>query len=430
MINATAILPFDERWFSTALRSIGDAVIATDDRGRVLFLNPVAQSLTGWSDSEALGRPLPEVFSIVNEVTRRPVENPVDKVLATGRVVGLANHTVLIHRDGHDVPIDDSAAPILDDEGQVAGVILVFRDITEKRQAEMLHEQLAAIVQSSDDIIVSESLDGVILSWNRGPNASSVTRPRRSIGKHVSMLMPPGYVEDTEKILGRVRQGEPVDHYETRRRRKDGTIIDVSLTVSPIRNADGEVVGASKIGRDITDLRKSAEMKDQLAAIVESSDDIIASKTLDGIITSWNKGAERILGYTADEVIGKHVSMLMPPEKVEDAHPHPGQDPSRRARGPFSDQAEAQGRHDHRRVVDRLAHSRRLRPDRGGLQDWPRHLSAEANGGRAARGRAPEGRIPRDARSRAEKSPGVDQQRDPAFRNRRVRSRTWSGPRR
>ncbi len=318
MIDATAILPFDERWFSTALRSIGDAVIATDERGRVLFLNPVAQNLTGWSDVDAHGRVLSEVFSIVNEVTRSPVENPVDKVLATGRVFGLANHTVLIHRDGREVPIDDSAAPILDDEGRVTGVILVFRDITEKRRAEMLQEQMAAIVHSSDDIILSKSLDGTILSWNRGAERILGYSAGEVVGKHVSMLVPPDQIDDTEKILGRIRQGEAVDHYVTKRRRKDGTIIDVSLTVSPIRNAEGEVVGASKIGRDITDLRKAAEMKEQLAAIVESSDDIIASKTLDGIITSWNKGAERILGYSADEVIGNHVSMLMPPEQVED----------------------------------------------------------------------------------------------------------------
>ncbi len=243
-----------------------------------------------------------------------------EKVLTIGRVVGLANHTVLVRPDGREIPIDDSAAPILDEEGRIAGVILVFRDITEKRRAEMLHEQLAAIVQSSDDVILSKSLDGIILSWNRGAQRVFGYTADEVIGQHVSMLMPPEYAEDSERILGRIRRGESVDHYETKRRRKDGTIIDVSLTVSPIRNAEGEVVGASKVGRDITELRRASELKEQLAAIVESSDDIIASKTLDGILTSWNKGAERILGYTAEEVIGQHVSMLMPPEQVEDLH--------------------------------------------------------------------------------------------------------------
>src|SRR4051794_36636523 len=153
MASVTQRLPFDERWFSTALRSIGDAVIATDDRGRVLFLNPVAEALTGCPDAEAHGKDLAEVFRIADEVTGGPVECPVGKVLATGHVAGLANHTVLIARDGKQVPIDDSAAPIHDDRGGVAGVILVFRDVTEKRQSELVNERLAAIVGSSDDII-------------------------------------------------------------------------------------------------------------------------------------------------------------------------------------------------------------------------------------------------------------------------------------
>jgi PAS domain S-box-containing protein len=132
------------------------------------------------------------------------------------------------------------------------------------------------------------------------------------------MFVPPEASEDIEAILGRVRRGEKVDHYQTKRRRKDGTIIDVSLTVSPIRDSEGDIIGASKVGRDITDQSRTQELGERLAAIVESSDDIIASKDLDGVLTSWNRGAERILGYTAAEVIGRHVSMLMPPEQVED----------------------------------------------------------------------------------------------------------------
>ncbi|NOY45027.1 MAG: PAS domain-containing protein [Deltaproteobacteria bacterium] len=118
------------------LESIGDGVIATDPQGRVTLLNPTAEQLTGWSEGEALGRPLAEVFRIVNEATREPATNPVDEVIATGRVVGLANHTVLIGRDGTERAIADSAAPIRDDAGQVVGVVLVFRDVTEERQRE------------------------------------------------------------------------------------------------------------------------------------------------------------------------------------------------------------------------------------------------------------------------------------------------------
>lgn len=123
-------------WCRVALSSIGDAVIVTDAHGRVTFLNPVAQALTGWSQQEAMGQPLPIIFRIVNEQTRHPVENPVAVVLARGATVGLANHTVLIARGGTEYSIDDSAAPIRDVRGDVAGVVLVFRDISERRRAE------------------------------------------------------------------------------------------------------------------------------------------------------------------------------------------------------------------------------------------------------------------------------------------------------
>ena len=191
MNEASLGLPFDERWFSIALKSIGDAVIATDDRGRVLFMNPVAEALTGWSGEAAHSKDLTEVFPVVNEATKEPAENPVEKVLVTGHVVGLADHTVLVDRDGKEVPVDDSAAPILDDRGRVAGVILVFRDVAEKRQVELLYERLAAIVESSDDVIASKTLDGVITSWNKGAERVLGYTAEEVIGRHVSMLMPP-----------------------------------------------------------------------------------------------------------------------------------------------------------------------------------------------------------------------------------------------
>lgn len=118
------------------LQSIGDGVITTDAQGRIASQNTVAQQLTGWPEDEAQGRPLTEVFHIVNETTRQEVENPAERALREGRIVGLANHTVLISRDGRETPIDDSAAPIRDASGQVSGVVLVFRDVAERRRAE------------------------------------------------------------------------------------------------------------------------------------------------------------------------------------------------------------------------------------------------------------------------------------------------------
>jgi PAS domain S-box-containing protein len=132
-----------ESFWTTTLESIGDAVISTDTRGQVMFMNPVAESLTGHSRDESRGKPLSEVFPIYNEETRHPIQNPVEKVLKEGKIVGLANHTVLVRRDGSEVLIDDTAAPILDRNKRLAGVVLVFRDVTEQRRAMVRREHLA-----------------------------------------------------------------------------------------------------------------------------------------------------------------------------------------------------------------------------------------------------------------------------------------------
>lgn len=140
-------LDVERRRLEVTLRSIGDAVIATDRSGRVTFMNSVAETATGYAQQEAQGLPLQKIFNIVNETSRKPVDNPVDKVLTTGRIVGLANHAVLIRKNGTEIPIDDSAAPIVN-QGVMTGVILVFRDITEAKQSEaaLLHaEKLASV---------------------------------------------------------------------------------------------------------------------------------------------------------------------------------------------------------------------------------------------------------------------------------------------
>jgi PAS domain S-box-containing protein len=142
-----ASLRESEQWFRVTLSSIGDGVIATDKQGRVSFLNPIAERLTGTSLEEARGKKIGEVFPIFSEATNNPLENPVDKVVALGSVVGLANHTVLRHRDGHLLPIEDSAAPITDDSGRLIGVVLVFHDASRERNfQEVLRrtEKLAA----------------------------------------------------------------------------------------------------------------------------------------------------------------------------------------------------------------------------------------------------------------------------------------------
>jgi PAS domain S-box-containing protein len=259
-----------EESLSITLRSIGDAVIATDAAGRVTFMNAVAERLTGWTAAEARALPLREVFRIFSEETREEAESPVEKVLRTGGTVGLANHTVLVARDGRETPIDDSAAPIKDRHGRTAGVVLVFHDITERRQAEAARERLAAIVESSEDAIIGKSLDGTVTSWNAAAERLYGYAAGEMLGRPISVLVPPDRAEELAGILESVRAGRRLAHLETVRVRKDGTRVPVSISISPVADAEGHLVGASTIARDISERRRGEEERAGLAQMVES----------------------------------------------------------------------------------------------------------------------------------------------------------------
>jgi len=272
----TAELADEHERLRVTLASIGDAVIATDPYGRITFLNPVAESLTGWAQTDATGLALETVFRIVNEFTRRPAEDPVARVLATGLVVGLANHTTLISRDGTERPIDDSAAPIRDETGKIRGVVLVFRDVTERRRAEEARSQLAAIVESSDDAIVGKTLDAIVTTWNAGAERLYGYTPDEAVGKSVDLVMPPDRPDELSSLMQKLGRGERVEDYETVRVRKDGRRVDVALTISPVKNAAGEIIGASTIARDISErkrttaaLRFLADASASLASLVD-----------------------------------------------------------------------------------------------------------------------------------------------------------------
>ena len=242
------------------LASIGDAVIMTDVQGRVRFLNAVAETLTGWSTEAARDQPLQSVFRIFNERTRQPVQDPAAKVLESGAVVGLANHTTLLSKSGREIPIDDSAAPIRIADGGLIGVVLIFRDITEQRHAQRARAWLSAIVEFSNDAIVSKTLDGVITSWNPAAVQLFGYSAEEMIGKPITTIIPLELHAEEAQILARLRRGERLEHFETVRQTKDGHRIEVSLTVSPIKDEDGTVVGASKIARDISERKRSERL--------------------------------------------------------------------------------------------------------------------------------------------------------------------------
>ena len=176
--------------------------------------------------------------------------------------------------------------------------------------------RLAAIVASSDDAIVGKDLTGQITSWNVAAERMFGYSAAEAIGRHITLIIPDERHGEEDYVLGEVRQGRRVDHYETVRRRKDGSFIDVSLTVSPVLNAAGRVIGVSKIARDISQTKRLSREAFRLAAIVESSDDAILSKDLNGVIQTWNSGAERMFGYTAEEAIGRNITMIVPEDRL------------------------------------------------------------------------------------------------------------------
>ncbi|MEP7340027.1 MAG: PAS domain S-box protein [Acidobacteriota bacterium] len=448
--------------FHTTLASIGDAVITTDIQGKVVFMNQVAESLTGWTPKEASGKPLSEVFRIVNEQTREKVESPLERVLREGKVVGLANHTILIAKDGTERPIDDSGAPIKTPTGEITGAVLVFRDITERRRGEERRREAEArfrmLADTAPVLIWMSGLDKHCDFFNQGwldftgrtmeqelgngwtegihpddfdhclavyttsfdarrefemeyrlrrfdgeyrwlvdrgiprfdPDGSfagyigsclditerkddelKIKRLNREleqrarelqtlfdiapvgiaiahdakcdfittnmalaemigvpVGENVSMSgsnaerMPYKLLRDGQEIppdklpmQRAVAEGRPVQGDEFEVLRDDGKLLTVYSNAAPLFDEKGQVTGCICAQVDITERKQAEQAQKLLGAIVESSEDAIVSKDMNGLILSWNRGAERIFGYTAEEAIGQPITLIIPPER-------------------------------------------------------------------------------------------------------------------
>lgn len=171
---------------------------------------------------------------------------------------------------------------------------------------------LAAIVDSSDDPIISKDLNGTITSWNQAATRVFGYRPEEIIGQSILKLIPPELQHEEAEILRKLRAGERIEHYETVRVTKKGERVHLSVTISPVRDESGRIIGGSKIARDISDRKKADEIRFRLAAIVDSAEDAIISKDLNGIIKTWNYGAERMFGYESAEMVGQSILKIIP----------------------------------------------------------------------------------------------------------------------
>jgi two-component system sensor histidine kinase/response regulator len=210
---------------------------------------------------------------------------------------------------------------VLVDLAAVAADLLELRRLARRQvEADTARHHLAAIVDSCDDAILSKSLDGTILSWNCAAQALLGYSAEEIVGQRMERLLPPERHGEERELLARIARGETVEHIETERLHKDGRRLPLSLRVSPIKSRDGEVLAASTIARDVAVRREAEEMRARLAAIVDSSDDAILSKSLDGTVLTWNNGAEKLYGYTAAEIIGRHISTLLPPDRPDEVN--------------------------------------------------------------------------------------------------------------
>jgi two-component system, chemotaxis family, CheB/CheR fusion protein len=253
----------NERVWHDLVEALPAAIYITDANGRIIFYNGAAASMWGcrpelgksefcgsWKLYWADGTPL------------RHDECPMAMTLKQKRPIR-GMEAIAERPDGTRIPFIPYPTPLFDTAGELIGAVNMLVDITDRKRAEEVRQRLVAIIESSDDAILSKNLDGIIASWNRGAERLFGYTADEIIGKSVTLLIPAERLDEEPEILGRIRRGEHIDHYETVRLRKDGSLVDISLSVSPVKDGHGNIIGASKIARDITE-RKQAQVRQEM----------------------------------------------------------------------------------------------------------------------------------------------------------------------
>jgi PAS domain S-box-containing protein len=305
-----------ESIFRQMIDALPAAVYTTDLEGRLTHFNQAAIKFSGrvpelgtdqwcvtWKLFHADGTPLSHE------------QCPMAILLKQGRIMdGL--ECIAERPDGTRRWFTPFPRPLRDRGGRVVGGMNMLLDITDRKVAEQANNLLAAIVDSSDDAIISKNLDGIITSWNKSAERLFGYSAKEAIGRHITLIIPPERRHEEEQILGRLRRGERVDHFETVRMRKDGTRFDLSLTISPVKDSAGRVVGASKVARDISERKRAEERERQITAeavaanakfraVFEQTAVFAGIMTKDGVIVEANKMCLDACGYRAEDVLGR-----------------------------------------------------------------------------------------------------------------------------
>ena len=341
-----------EQWYATTLKSIGDAVIATDASGKVIYINPVAEALTGWEQREAIDKPLAEIFDLISEETRMKVENPVSKVVREKVTVGLQNHTLLITKNGKELPIDDSAAPIMDDQGALMGAVMVFRDITNRRKAENAlrksHEELERKVEErttellkANEVLrvevaerscMGEELLSAAQQWRATFDGISdivslldmegrVLRCNKAmthlIGKPFSEILNRPY---WEIIYGK---SAPIENCPVLRMKqtlcRETALVEMygrwfNIAVDPVFDEARCLIGSVYIMSDVTERKQAEEGLRLFERAIETLQLGLTVTDSHGKIIYTNPAEAGMHGYQVEELIGKDVRILAPRE--------------------------------------------------------------------------------------------------------------------
>jgi two-component system, chemotaxis family, CheB/CheR fusion protein len=321
--DAKQALDQQREWFQVTLSSIGDAVITTDAAGLVTFLNPTAEAMTGWTSDQAAGVPLSNVFTIINEITQEPMEHPITRVLREGRIVRLANHTSLVRRDGTVTPVEDSATPIRDRSGKLTGTVVIFRDVTAQRKVE-------AALNASEvrfRTIFNQAAVGIAVTDLTGRFEQVNQKFAEVFGYSMEELQQRTFLDlthpldlgDAQESLRRLVRQECSDLIlEKRCLRRNGATIWSLSTITLVKDSADHPQHLLGIVEDITARKLAEEAQARLVAVITTSEDSIISMTLDGAILSWNRGAEQMYRYTADEMIGHTTHALIPADRLEE----------------------------------------------------------------------------------------------------------------
>ena len=300
------------------LKSSPVAFYSCNLKGEITFFNIAAEKL--WGRKPTLGKDLwcGAWKTYYEDGTPLPIEkHPAAIALKTKNFSKKSE--VKIERPDHSFRVIlIIPQPDFNHANELVGAHFYIIDSSEFLSDHIKKATLSAIVETSDDAIISKDLNGTITSWNAGAQRIFGYTEAEALGRHITMLIPKSRLHEEDEIISKLKKGERIDHFETIRLDQSGRPIAISLTISPIKNIHGEIVGASKVARDISEHVQNHEKKEILSAIVESSDDAIISKDLEGTIMSWNKGAQKIFGYSEKEAVGNPITMLIPKDKLQE----------------------------------------------------------------------------------------------------------------